>query len=172
MVAGPQSRAVLASMSDEPESWSAKNFKFYQWRDVTLSGIRCRALRVSFTGELGWELHPLKEDLAPLYLALKAAEPRLCDWGGAAMGSFRLEKGFKAFGSDMTKDHCATECLEPRFLRLEKNFIGRDALALAPPASRHLVHLAVDCASDGLDPMGNEVVRAKASGEVVGFTTS
>lgn len=88
------------------------------------------------------------------------------------MGSFRLEKGFKAFGSDMTKDHCATECLEPRFLRLEKNFIGRDALALAPPPSRHLVHLAVDSASDSLDPVGNEVIRAKASGEVVGFTTS
>jgi dimethylglycine dehydrogenase len=172
MVAGPESRAVLARMSNDPESWSAKNFKFYQWRDVELAGIPCRALRVSFTGELGWELHPLKENLAPLYHALKGAEPRLCDWGGAAMGSFRLEKGFKAFGSDMTKDHCATECLEPRFLRLEKNFIGRDALALAPPPTRHLVHLAVDSASDNLDPLGNEVIRAKVSGEVVGFTTS
>lgn len=57
-------------------------------------------------------------------------------------------------------------------MRLEKNFIGRDALALAPPPSRQLVHLAVDSANDGLDPAGNEVIRAKVSGEVVGFTTS
>lgn len=42
------------------------NFKFYAWRDVELAGIPCRALRVSFTGELGWELHPATADVAPL----------------------------------------------------------------------------------------------------------
>jgi len=172
MVAGPKSRDVLAQMADDSEAWSAKNFKFYQWKDVTLAGIPCRALRVSFTGELGWELHPLTKDLGRLYQALKVAEPRFCDWGGLAMGSFRLEKGFKAFGADMTKDHCALECLEPRFLRMEKAFIGRDALASKPAPIRHCVHLAVASAGDNVDPVGNEVIRDTRTDTTVGFTTS
>jgi len=172
MVAGPKSRDVLAQMADDSEAWSAKNFKFYQWKDVTLAGIPCRALRVSFTGELGWELHPLTKDLGRLYQALKVAEPRFCDWGGLAMGSFRLEKGFKAFGADMTKDHCALECLEPRFLRMEKAFIGRDALASKPAPIRHCVHLAVASAGDNVDPVGNEVIRDARTDTTVGFTTS
>jgi len=129
-------------------------------------------LRVSFTGELGWELHPLTSHLGRLYKALKTAEPRLCDWGGFAMGSFRLEKGYKAIGSDMTKDHVANEALEPRFLRMEKDFIGRDALAALPPPTRHCVHLSVASAVDGVDPAGNEVIRDQHTGDVVGFTTS
>jgi len=174
-VAGPKSREVLAQMADDPEVWSAQNFKFYEWKDVMLAGIPCRALRVSYTGELGWELHPLTEDLGRLYKALKAEEPRLCDWGGIAMGSFRIEKGFKAFGSDMTKDHCALECLEPRFLRFEKDFIGRDTLAKrsaeqTSPA-RRCVHLTVASRAN-VDPVGNEVIRNALTDEVVGFTTS
>eukprot|EP00913_Durusdinium_trenchii_P027742 g26015.t1 len=133
MVSGPESRRVLGELAKDPEAWSKDNFKFYAWRQVELAGIPCRALRVSFTGELGWELHPATADVAPLYNALKEAEPRLNDWGGYAMGSFRLEKGFKAFGSDMTKDHQALEAgISGKFLRMEKDFVGRDALAANP----------------------------------------
>lgn len=171
MVAGPESRAVLGKVSGDEDAWSAENFKFYQWKEVEFAGIKCRALRVSFTGELGWELHPASEDLGKLYKALKASEPRLCDWGGFAMGSFRLEKGYKAFGSDMTHDHLATECLEKRFIRMDKDFVGRDALAAAPVPTRKLVHLAVE-AVDGVDPIGNEPIFNEDTGAVVGFTTS
>lgn len=172
MVSGPESRRVLGQLAGDEESWSKDNFKFYAWRDVELAGIPCRALRVSFTGELGWELHPATQDVAPLYKALKAFEPRLCDWGGAAMGSFRLEKGFKAFGSDMTKDHQALEAgISGKFLRMEKNFIGRDALESSASPARKLVHLEVSTPSD-TDCVGNESIFDSATGEVVGFTTS
>lgn len=172
MVSGPESRRVLGELAGDAEAWSKDNFKFYAWREVELAGIPCRALRVSFTGELGWELHPATADVAPLYHALKKAEPRLNDWGGYAMGSFRLEKGFKAFGSDMTKDHHALEAgISGKFLRMEKDFIGRDALAANPTPERRLVHLAVS-APEGTDCAGNEPIFNESTGEVVGFTTS
>mmetsp|Transcript_96634 Transcript_96634/g.207343 ORF Transcript_96634/g.207343 Transcript_96634/m.207343 type:complete len:878 (-) Transcript_96634:114-2747(-) len=172
MVAGPESRSVLGRLAGDEAAWSKENFKFYEWRDVVLAGIPCRALRVSFTGELGWELHPAIGDVGALYKALKAFEPRLCDWGGYAMGSFRLEKGFKAFGSDMTRDHTALEAgVSGKFLRMDKDFIGRDALAAAPAPSRKLVHLGVDT-PEGIDCNGNEPIYNELTGAVVGFTTS
>lgn len=172
MVSGPESRRVLAQLDGDETNWSKDNFKFYAWKQVELAGIPCRALRVSFTGELGWELHPATGDVAPLYRALKAAEPRLNDWGGFAMGSFRLEKGFKAFGSDMTRDHQALEAgISGKFLRMEKDFIGRDALAASPEPARRLVHLAVT-SPEGVDCVGNESIFNSVTGEVVGFTTS
>jgi dimethylglycine dehydrogenase len=173
MVSGPQSRRVLGQLAGDEAAWSKDSFKFYQHRDVVLAGIPCRALRVSFTGELGWELHPATEDVAPLYKALKAAEPRLNDWGGFAMGSFRLEKGFKAFGSDMTRDHTALEAgIEGKFLRVdEKDFVGRDAIVAEGTAERRLVHLGVGT-PDGQDCAGNEPIFDSSTGKVVGFTTS
>jgi len=173
MVSGPQSRRVLGQLAGDEAAWSKDSFKFYQHRDVVLAGIPCRALRVSFTGELGWELHPATEDVAPLYRALKAFEPRLCDWGGFAMGSFRLEKGFKAFGSDMTRDHGALEAgIEGKFLRIdEKDFMGRGALVAQGAPERKLVHMAIG-APDGQDCAGNEPIIDTTSGAVVGFTTS
>jgi len=171
MVAGPESRSVLGRIAGDEDAWSAQNFKFYQWRDVELAGVKCRALRVSFTGELGWELHAPTEDLGTLYKALKAFEPRLCNWGGFAMGSFRLERGYKAFGSDLTRDHLAPEALEKRFLREDKDYIGRNALAVMPAPTRRLVHMSVDT-PEGLDCVGNEPIFDDRSGDVVGFTTS
>lgn len=170
MVAGPESRAALAKLQGDEAPWAADAFKFYQWKDVELAGIKCRALRVSFTGELGWELHPESKDVGALYHALKAAEPRLCDWGGYAMGSFRLEKGYKAFGSDMTRDHNALEAGVPR-MRMEKNFIGRDAIAKLPAPTRKLVHMGVE-SPEGIACVGNEPIYNTVSGKVVGFTTS
>lgn len=172
MVSGPQSRSVLGRLAGDEEAWSAESFKFYQWRDVVLAGIPCRALRVSFTGELGWELHPATKDVAPLYRALKEFEPRLNDWGGYAMGSFRLEKGYKAFGSDMTRDHLASEAgIGGKFVRLEKDFIGRDALAAAGSPSRRLVHLSI-ATPEGQDCAGNEPIFDGRGGAAIGFTTS
>jgi len=172
MVSGPESRRVLGQLAGDEAAWSKDNFKFYAYREVEFAGIPCRALRVSFTGELGWELHPATGDVAPLYKALKAQEPRLCDWGGFAMGSFRLEKGFKAFGSDMTRDHQALEAgISGKFLRMEKDFIGRDALAASEAPARRLVHLGVST-PDGTDCVGNEAIFNTTTGKVVGFTTS
>ncbi|CAE8642933.1 unnamed protein product [Polarella glacialis] len=174
MVSGPESRRILGQMAGDEAAWSNDSFKFYDYKEVTLAGIPCRALRVSFTGELGWELHPASGDLEPLYQALKAFEPRLNDWGGFAMGSFRLEKGFKAFGSDMTRDHHALEAgLSKKFLRMEKDFIGRDALLAGASVEpeRRCVHLGVST-PDGLDCVGNEAIFNETTGEVVGFTTS
>eukprot|EP00931_Biecheleriopsis_adriatica_P056226 TRINITY_DN33309_c0_g1_i1.p1 TRINITY_DN33309_c0_g1~~TRINITY_DN33309_c0_g1_i1.p1 ORF type:complete len:882 (-),score=165.44 TRINITY_DN33309_c0_g1_i1:45-2690(-) len=172
MVSGPESRRVLGQLAGDEEAWSKENFKFYAWKEVEIAGIPCRALRVSFTGELGWELHPATADVAPLYKALKAFEPRLCDWGGFAMGSFRLEKGFKAFGSDMTRDHHALEAgISGKFLRMEKDFIGRDALLACQTPERRLVHLAVS-SPEGTDCVGNEAIFDTSTGKVVGFTTS
>jgi len=178
MVNGPQSLASLQKLAPDID-WK---LKFYENKEVeVIPGVVARALKVSFTGEEGLELHIPLKSVGQVYEALMSAEPRLCDWGGIAMGSFRLEKGIKAAGKDFTKDHNALEAGLERFCRMdEKDFIGRDTLlklrdeykaehgGRAPQCS---VLLEV-AAPDGIDCTGNEPLIDKASQKIAGFVTS
>lgn len=173
MLNGPASRDILKKFAPATD-WDG--FKFYEFEDVEVCGVRARAMQVSFTGELGWEFHVYgAAETAELYEKLMAAEPRLVDWGGTAMGSYRLEKGIRAAGTDFTKDHCALEAGLGRFIRFdEKDFVGKEALlkkrAQGPPAQTS--ELFEVHGTEQLDCVGNEPLYERGTDKVVGFTTS
>lgn len=132
-----------------------------------------RALRVSYVGELGYELHHPLEYQRHLEEQLReAGEPLgLVDFGYRALDSLRLEKAYRLWGVDMSQDWTPLEAGLGRFVRLDKgDFIGRDALLRQREngLARELACLAVDV--DGADPHGFEPVLL--GGSPIGYVTS
>ena len=121
-------------------------------------------IRVSFTGELGYEIYTAPEHqlhvLERLREAGKAHGLKLC--GMRALNALRLEKGYGSWGREFSVDYTPAEAGLGRFVRLDKgNFIGRDAAQriLAEPPKRRLAIFAV---GDGdVDPMGNEPILVR-----------
>ncbi|GBO15176.1 Dimethylglycine dehydrogenase, mitochondrial, partial [Araneus ventricosus] len=99
-IAGPRSRDVLAKLTGE--SVEERALPFLSAKAMTVAGIPTRALRISYTGELGWELyHPAQHTLA-LYEALLTAgqESGIGDFGTYALNALRIEKGFRMWGAE------------------------------------------------------------------------
>merc|ERR1719163_2474128 len=144
---GPNAEETVAKLLDEPVDLSRSTFKMFQWRELKLSGVKTIAVRMSFIGEHGLELHVERDQAARLYEKLQEVDPKLGNWGGLAMNSFRIEKGVPLFGKDITKDHNALEAGLDRFIKLDKgDFIGRDALKKVLEeggAQRKLVNLEI-----------------------------
>jgi len=172
---GPNAEETVAKLLDEPVDLSRSTFKMFQWRNLKLNGASTIAVRMSFIGEHGLELHVDRDQVARLYEKLQEVDPQLGNWGGVAMNSFRIEKGVALFGKDITKDHNALEAGLGRFVKFDKgDFIGRDALLTIHEQGpkRKLVMLEVDVGADQVDVVGNEPLRDVDTGKVVGFTTS
>lgn len=171
VVAGPRAREVLQPLTST--SLASADFPWLCGREIELAGVRLRALRVSYVGELGYELHCPMAELVRLYAAIRDQGERfgIADFGAYAMNSLRLEKAYRGFGQELTNEVTMLEAGLERFLALDKgDFIGRAASLRAKelgPRFR-LAYLEVD-ASDA-DCLGNEPVLA--AGRVVGVTTS
>jgi len=108
-LAGPTSRAILAAVTDDDVS--PQGFPFARVRTLHVAGAPLRALRVSYVGELGWELHVPTEHALAVYERLHAAGAThgLVDAGYRAIESCRLEKGYRAWGGDIGPDHTPLE---------------------------------------------------------------
>jgi dimethylglycine dehydrogenase len=168
---GPRARHVLAKLTDADLSNEA--FPWLTAREIDVAGVPTRALRVSYAGELGWELHHPMASMAGLYDALMAAgeEHGIANFGVYALNSLRLEKAYRGWGAELTNEITMTEADMERFLKLDKeDFIGRAAALKSQsdgPRSK-LVYLTVD--ADDSDCMGNEPVMA--DDRIIGVTTS
>ena len=132
-----------------------------------------RALRVSYVGELGYELHHPVAYQRFLYERLMefGSEYGLVDFGYRALDSMRLEKAYRLWGVDMSADYTPLEAGMERFVNLEKgDFIGRDALVRQKAAGpdQGLACLVVD--SPDADPHGYEPVRA--GDELIGYVAA
>ena len=152
-LAGPRSRELLAALTDGDVSREA--FPFFRCRELEVGMAPVRALRVSYVGELGYELHHPLEYQGHLYKQLLAAgEPLgLVDFGYRALESLRLEKAYRLWGPDMSQRYTPLEAGMERFVRLDKgDFIGREALLRLQEQGlkQRLACLAVDV--DGADP--------------------
>jgi len=126
---GPNSRAVLGELTDADLDNAA--FPWFSARSISVAGIDVRALRVSYVGELGWELHVPFTDMKKLYDALSAAGVRhgLRPFGVFAMNSMRLEKGYRAMGSDLTTERTPIESGVGFLVKPDgRSFTGRDAM--------------------------------------------
>lgn len=167
-LAGPRSRDILARWTRADLSTAA--FPFLRARRIEVAGVPVLALRISYVGELGWELHYPTEYGRRLYDALVAAgEPEgIVDFGYRALESLRLEKGYRLWGADITPDYTPLEAGLERFVRFDKgDFIGRDALLAQRERGleRTLACLTIEL-GDAI-PFGNEPVHAGA--QIVGY---
>lgn len=106
---GPRSRSVLERVTGDDVSNAG--FPFATVRDITVAGKAVRALRISYLGELGWELHVPVADAAVVYDALMEAGrgEGLVNAGYRALESCRLEKGYRFWGYDIGPDHTPVE---------------------------------------------------------------
>jgi 4-methylaminobutanoate oxidase (formaldehyde-forming) len=129
-VMGPRARDLLARVS--ADDLSNERFPFGSWRSIAIAGAPVRALRVTYVGELGYELHVPSELALTVYETLLAAgeELGLAHAGYRAIESLRLEKGYRAWGADIGPDHTPLEAGLGFALKLatEQPFQGREAL--------------------------------------------
>ncbi len=168
---GPRARGILASLT--PDDVSDAAFPYLTARELTVGFVPCLAVRVTYVGELGWELYAPTEYGVALWDALwEAGRPHgLVAGGYRAIEALRLEKGYRAWAADITPDDTPYEAGLGFAVRLEKgDFIGRDALVAAKAAGprKRLRCLVLD--SPRSVCLGNEPVRV--GGEVVGRVTS
>lgn len=168
---GPSARAILAATTTDNVADAA--FPYLTARSMTVGSVPLLAVRVTYVGELGWELYAPTEYGATLWDTLwEAGRPHGMVAGGyRAIDALRLEKGYRAWAADITPEETPYESGLGFAVRLDKgDFLGRDALVAAREAGprKRLRCLVLD------DPrsvcLGNEPVRI--GGEVVGRVTS
>ena len=123
VVTGPTSRAVLAGISDADleQGWLT-----HQW--ATVAGQKAFLIRVSFAGELGWEIHAENAVMPAIYDAVLAAGAK--PFGMYALNSLRIEKGYRAWKGDLSTDYTLLEGGLERFVKLDKSqdFTGKAAI--------------------------------------------
>ena len=169
---GPKARDVLSAVTSADVSNAG--FPFGHVREIPIAGATVRALRVTYVGELGWELHIPIAALGEVYDALMAAgsEHDIRPIGYRALESLRLEKGYRAWSSDITPNDTPFEAGLGWAVKLRKNtdFLGRQALeSLAgQPLKKRLMGFTVDDPSVVL--AGRETILR--NGEPVGYLTS
>ena len=134
-LAGPQSRAVLAQLTETPLSNPA--FPWLSSRQIQVAGITLTALRLSFTGELAWELHAPANRLGELWDALWQAgqDYAIGAFGSKALDSLRMEKFYRG-GHELSNDVTHKETGLMHFAKLDKDFIGKTALEKHKPTSQ------------------------------------
>ena len=169
---GPRARDVLAAVT--AADVSNAGFPFGHAREIEIAGHAVRALRVTYVGELGWELHVPIGATGAVFDALMAggAAHGIRPVGYRALESLRLEKGYRAWGSDITPNDTPFEAGLGWAVKLRKNtdFLGRRALETlqAEPRRKVLAGFTVD------DPevvlLGRETILR--NGEPVGYLTS
>jgi 4-methylaminobutanoate oxidase (formaldehyde-forming) len=172
-VMGPRSRTLLQRVSDA--SLDAAAFRFGAIREIGIGHATVLAARRSYMGELGWELYVPTEFAATVYdtLGMAGADLGLRDAGTYAIDALRIEKGYRAWGRELTPDDTPWQAGMGFAVRLDKgvDFIGRAALVeakAAVPARRLVSFLATEAET----PMawGGELILA--DGAPVGEVTS
>ncbi|MEO3867250.1 FAD-dependent oxidoreductase [Nonomuraea sp. B12E4] len=160
---GPRARDILSGLTPEP-----LDFPFMSAREITVGDVPVLALRVTFVGEMGWELYCSSEYGSALWQTLwRAGEPQDLTAGGyRAIDSLRLEKGYRVWGADLGPETTPYEAGLGFCVKLDKDFLGKDALD--PEPERRLRCLTLR--DPGAVALGNEPVRV--DGRVVARVTS
>ncbi|MBT8217956.1 MAG: FAD-dependent oxidoreductase [Acidimicrobiia bacterium] len=171
MIVGPRSREVLGAVTDHP--LDNKSFPWLSTREIDIDGATVQALRMSFTGELGWELHFPIEHSVDIYEALAAAgEPfGMVDFGLLATESMRMEKNYRAWKHDLHTEFTVLEARLDRFVDLSKDFRGKNAIVAQREAGDRRLFVAMEVTNDEAaahtgDPIwaGDELIGVVTSG--------
>ena len=168
ILTGPKSRAILAevTMADLTKPWLT-------WQEAEIGGARVLLMRVSFAGELGWEIHSRTEDTASVWeIVMRAGTGHgLRPFGMFALNSLRIEKGYRAWKGDLSTDYTVLQGGLDRFVDWTKpEFRGKAALAAEQQrgVTKRFVSLTAkvgDCDPPYMSTLWH-------NGDVVGETTS
>jgi 4-methylaminobutanoate oxidase (formaldehyde-forming) len=159
---------VLQSVCEDDVSNEA--FPYATARELTIGAAPVLALRIGYTGELGWELHVPTEYAAHVYDTLWEAGQvhGIRNIGYRAIDTMRMEKGYLYWSTDITPDTTPWEAgLAWRVSKSKQEFLGRDALMAAREPARRLCTFTLEQMAY---PVSGEAIIA--DGKVVGFTTS
>ena len=172
-IAGPKSKEFLISMINDKEPselFSNKNFPWLSSKNIELDMIPILAIRVAYTGELGWELHyPVEFQNKLLDILLEAGKNfDLKLVGSRAQNWLRQEKSYRAFGNELGRDAGLVEAGLDKFVNLNKEFLGKSGLQNRSIKSK-CVTLLIDGPKD-CDPWGREAIYKE--GKTVGRLTS
>ncbi|WP_424989918.1 GcvT family protein [Fluviibacterium sp. S390] len=160
-IAGPKSRDVLKAVlkdADPDTALSNKRFPWLSAREIELGMCPTMAIRVAYTGELGWELHHPIEMQNYLFDLLEnaGAAHGMKLVGARAQNWLRQEKSYRAFGTELGRDATPAEAGLDRFIDLDKNFFGKQAMLDLGIRSK-CVTLLIDGPEDA-DPWGREAL--------------
>jgi dimethylglycine dehydrogenase len=172
-LAGPNARAILREVVKDADPGTVLSNKRFPWlsaRRIELGMCPVNAIRVAYTGELGWELHhPIEMQRYLWDLLLKAGEKHGMRLVGArAQNWLRQEKSYRAFGNELGRDATPLEASLDRFVDLSKDFQGKAAM-LATGIRSKCVTVLID-GPDDTDPWGKEALLM--DGVKVGRLTS
>lgn len=173
-IAGPKSRDVLRDVINDADPDTALSNKRFPWlsaRKIELGMCPVNAIRVAYTGELGWELHHPIEMQNYLFDLLEEAGEKhgMKLVGGRAQNWLRQEKSYRAFGNELGRDLTPLEADLPRFIDLDKDFHGKEKLI--ETGMRYKCFTVLIDGPDDADPWGREVLYTQ-EGERVGRLTS
>ncbi|NSX55073.1 GcvT family protein [Parasulfitobacter algicola] len=166
IISGPKSRDLLSRLTD-----ADLTMPWLTHQKATVAGAVCHLLRVSYAGELGWEVHATMADIPAIYDAVLKGEAKPI--GMYALGSLRLEKGYRAWKQDLSTDYTLFEGGLDRFVRLEKpqDFPGKAALKAEQDTGpkRRFVTLIIDAGDYDAPHMapiwhGDQIVGEVTSG--------
>jgi dimethylglycine dehydrogenase len=166
-IAGPRSQALLAKLVDEDVS--SKAFRFMDFREMAVGGAPCMVNRITYTGDLGYEIWMAPAYQRKVYAAIKeaGAEFGIVDFGMRALLSMRLEKNFPTWYRELRPIYGPYEGDMDRFVKLDKNdFIGREAAAAEFAAMKagglgKLRRVSFVIEADTADVMGDEPIWAR-----------
>ncbi len=155
-VMGPDSRKLLRKLTNA--DLSSKGFPWLSAKQMVVADVMVTALRVSYVGELGWELYSPIRAMPKLFERLGYEGERFGagQFGSYAVNSMRLEKGYKAWGSELTTEITPIEADIQQFVKLDKDFIGRDAVIQRKDKGIETKLVLVSVDSDNADCLGNE----------------
>jgi dimethylglycine dehydrogenase len=171
-LAGPKSRDVLKKLTRT--SLDNKDFPWLTAKEISVGVATAHALRVNFVGELGWELHHPIEMQAYIFdrLMEAGAEFGIKPFGIRAMVSMSLEKSYRNMGRELSVEYNAYTSGLDRFIKPEKQFIGRDAVVAGKEKGlKWVFSTLVVTGNTAVDARGSEAIY-NAAGEVVGRATS
>jgi len=168
ILAGPKSRDILAEVCDADLS-----LPWLSHQSAEIAGSWCQLVRVSFAGELGWEIHSNVRDTAKIFDAVWAAGQKhgLKPFGMFALDSLRLEKGYRAWKQDLSTDYSVLQGGLDRFVKWDKpDFLGKAALQNEKQqgVKKRFVTLVVDAGEFDAPYMST----LWHDGNIVGETTS
>ena len=173
-IMGPQSRAVLQRVTET--DLSATAFPFGLSAEIRIAGVPSpvRALRVTYVGELGWELHGPASSMAAVWTALaEAGKPEgIGPAGTYAINTLRIEKAYRAWGHELSVDENPFEAGLSFAVDWNREFLAKPALLSVKggPLRKRLVSLVMGCDDPTVTLWGNEPVFRE--GRLAGYTSS
>lgn len=168
LVMGPQARAVLKELTD-----ADLTAPWMSVAELEIADVPVTALRVSYVGELGWELHVASENLIALYNAIWQAGKAygICNFGSYALNAMRIEKGYHGWGADFGTEYTLFDAGLEKFANLSKDtFIGRNAVLQQSNQVPDWTFIGLEITDPGPEPLPSDPIIN--DNRVIGYLTS